>query len=219
MQTGDGESVAPIDSLASRTIEDSGIKGGDELDGDSVAPNQANPSTGNETEDSSRGDRTTAEILNRIFNGMNQQTNGANQDAPASDQFNQSLETFDGIMSEEQQAISNTGVDRANEPNRDEGSADEAGMQSVAVERPEEMIIAGGEMGDDMESQASEQGENSVNDNVLESYARVSSVEGCNDEDIVAQQLCEAATLEEDPFLRAALWREYNQYREIIESQ
>ena len=38
-------------------------------------------------------------------------------------------------------------------------------------------------------------------------------VEGCEDEDIVARQLCELATQEEDPFLRADLWDEYNEYR------
>ena len=40
--------------------------------------------------------------------------------------------------------------------------------------------------------------------------------EGCDDEDKVARQLCEAATEEEDPFLRAALWDEYNEYKNII---
>ena len=43
-----------------------------------------------------------------------------------------------------------------------------------------------------------------------------STVEGCEDEDKVARQLCEAATEEEDPFLRAALWDEYNEYKSII---
>ncbi|HEY8427772.1 MAG TPA: hypothetical protein VIL20_05335, partial [Sandaracinaceae bacterium] len=44
-------------------------------------------------------------------------------------------------------------------------------------------------------------------------------VEGCNDEDKVARQLCEAATKEEDPFLRAALWDEYNEYKKILARQ
>ena len=44
-------------------------------------------------------------------------------------------------------------------------------------------------------------------------------VEGCNDEDKVARQLCEASTEEQDPFLRAALWDEYNEYKKIIARQ
>ena len=44
-------------------------------------------------------------------------------------------------------------------------------------------------------------------------------VEGCEDEDTVARQLCEAATNEEDPFLRGALWDEYNEYKSILARQ
>ena len=44
-------------------------------------------------------------------------------------------------------------------------------------------------------------------------------VEGCEDVDKVARQLCEAATKEEDPFLRAALWDEYNEYKKIVARQ
>ena len=45
------------------------------------------------------------------------------------------------------------------------------------------------------------------------------TVEGCEDDDTVARQLCEAATKEEDPLLRAALWDEYNGYKRILASQ
>jgi hypothetical protein len=45
------------------------------------------------------------------------------------------------------------------------------------------------------------------------------TIEGCEDEDKVARQLCEAATEEKDPFLRAALWNEYNEYRRILARQ
>ena len=45
------------------------------------------------------------------------------------------------------------------------------------------------------------------------------SVEGCEDTDKVARQLCEAATKEEDPLLRAALWDEYNEYKKILARQ
>ena len=44
-------------------------------------------------------------------------------------------------------------------------------------------------------------------------------VEGCNDEDTVARQLCELATEEEDPILRETLWDEYNEYVKIIARQ
>jgi hypothetical protein len=46
--------------------------------------------------------------------------------------------------------------------------------------------------------------------------AAVATVQGCNDQDRVARQLCEAATQENDPFLRAALWDEYNEYKKLI---
>ena len=52
---------------------------------------------------------------------------------------------------------------------------------------------------------------------VAESAA--ASVKGCGDPDKVARQLCEAATQEADPFLRAALWDEYNQYKKILARQ
>jgi hypothetical protein len=44
-------------------------------------------------------------------------------------------------------------------------------------------------------------------------------VKGCGEPDKVARQLCEAATQEKDPFLRAALWDEYNQYKKILARQ
>ena len=47
----------------------------------------------------------------------------------------------------------------------------------------------------------------------------VATVQGCNDSDRVARQLCEAATQENDPFLRAALWDEYNEYKKLITSR
>jgi hypothetical protein len=47
----------------------------------------------------------------------------------------------------------------------------------------------------------------------------VATVQGCNDQDRVARQLCEAATQEDDPFLRAALWDEYNEYKKLITSR
>jgi hypothetical protein len=48
---------------------------------------------------------------------------------------------------------------------------------------------------------------------------QAASVKGCNDTEKVARQLCEAATAEQDPFLRAALWDEYNEYKKILARQ
>ena len=41
-------------------------------------------------------------------------------------------------------------------------------------------------------------------------------VEGCEDTDVVARQLCEAATTERDPALREKLWQEYSDYKRIV---
>ncbi len=44
--------------------------------------------------------------------------------------------------------------------------------------------------------------------------------EGCeDDEKVFTRQLCEAAMKEEDPFLRSALWDEYNGYKKILARQ
>jgi len=168
---------------------------------------------------SSDAEREVAEILGRIFNGVNQQQTARSQGDTVSDQFNRSIDTFDGIMGQEQQATSNTGIDRTNEPAGAGEDSNEGEMSSVVGQESENTVIAGGQMNEGFESQASEQGDDSFGEGILDGYARVSAIEGCDDENIVAQQLCEAATLEEDPFLRAALWREYNLYREILESQ
>ena len=49
--------------------------------------------------------------------------------------------------------------------------------------------------------------------------APTKTVKGCEDTDKVARQLCEAATEEKDPFLRASLWKEYNEYKKILARQ
>ena len=41
-------------------------------------------------------------------------------------------------------------------------------------------------------------------------------VEGCVDRNVVAKQLCEIASQEQDPLLREALWAEYVQYLRLI---
>jgi len=41
--------------------------------------------------------------------------------------------------------------------------------------------------------------------------------EGCEDDDtVLTRQLCEAAMKEDDPFLRSALWDEYDGYKKIL---
>lgn len=44
-------------------------------------------------------------------------------------------------------------------------------------------------------------------------------VAGCTDSNKVLRQLCEAATEEDDPFLRAQMWDEYNEYKKIVARQ
>ncbi|NDH49768.1 MAG: hypothetical protein EBY41_04290 [Proteobacteria bacterium] len=159
-----------------------------------------------------------SEILGRIFGEVGQQgttSNQNNQAGSAQDRFDRSLEEFDGVMGQEQQAMGNSGIQGPS--GGQSGSTD---MDGMAGSQSDEIVIAGGVIGEELETdQGSITESGQGNGDELEGYARVSAVEGCNDQDIVAQQLCEAATLEEDPFLRAALWREYNRYREILETQ
>ena len=42
------------------------------------------------------------------------------------------------------------------------------------------------------------------------------NIKGCDDVDIVARGLCEAATVERDKDLREKLWQEYSDYKKIV---
>ncbi|MBD08017.1 MAG: hypothetical protein CMD70_04775 [Gammaproteobacteria bacterium] len=126
--------------------------------------------------------------------------------------FNQSLEDFDQIMGAEQEQIAAQGIGSA---------ADDVFREAGAV---------GGNVGSG-EIQGQEQGAGATGGNNSQAGAPIFTrsetstnstapqVEGCEDEDTVARQLCEAATNEEDPFLRGALWDEYNEYKSILARQ
>jgi hypothetical protein len=126
----------------------------------------------------------------------------------AEDAFGQSLEEFDAIMGEEQESMARSGVGTA----ADEafGAAGEIGNPMGSTEAQAGSGTQGAENGSETANPTrSNENRSGNNDNT-------ERVEGCNDEDKVARQLCEAATEEEDPFLRAALWDEYNEYKNII---
>ena len=130
----------------------------------------------------------------------------------AEDVFNQSLEEFDSIIGAEREAIASSGIGSA--ADQAFGSASSIGSSSdPSSQIPANSGIPGvGQEGSSESRGASPvigisgNDEDDINN----------TVEGCEDEDKVARQLCEAATEEEDPFLRAALWDEYNQYKNII---
>jgi hypothetical protein len=65
----------------------------------------------------------------------------------------------------------------------------------------------------------SQQAGSTVGDEGVAPEEQAATVKGCNDTEKVARQLCEAATAEQDPFLRAALWDEYNEYKKILARQ
>ena len=90
------------------------------------------------------------------------------------------------------------------------GAAGDLGNPIGSTEMPTGTGTTGGEDGSNTQNTAPVSQSRSRNDDTAE------RVEGCNDEDKVARQLCEAATEEGDPFLRAALWNEYNEYKNII---
>ncbi len=125
--------------------------------------------------------------------------------------FNQSLEDFDQIMGAEQEQMAAQGIGSA---------ADDVFREAGAV---------GGSVGGEMQGQ--EQGAGTTGGNTSQVGAPIFTrsgpttesttpqVDGCEDEDKVARQLCEAATSEEDPFLRGALWNEYNEYKTILARQ
>jgi hypothetical protein len=122
-------------------------------------------------------------------------------------------------MSEEQETIARTGGGAAADRSFDQQGAGgaggivgaPAGDQSGSVSAPEGGGSVAGAGGSDTP------GEQHVFRQDIE--APTKTVEGCEDTDKVARQLCEAATAEKDPFLRSALWDEYNEYKKILARQ
>ena len=133
--------------------------------------------------------------------------------------FNESLEDFDEIMGAEQEAIARGGV----------GSAADEGFGGSGTPGGDGSVLGGGADGGGNATTGGSAGGGGGNDPASQRrpvLARAElpeeappPVEGCEDTDKVARQLCEAATKEEDPLLRAALWDEYNEYKKIVALQ
>ena len=132
--------------------------------------------------------------------------------------FNESLDDFDEIMGAEQEAIARSGVGTAaDEGFGGAGAPDASGASGTGGSADGGGTVpAAGSGGRSGESEAARR--------PVLARARLPEeapppVEGCEDDDKVARQLCEAATKEEDPLLRAALWDEYNEYKKILARQ
>ncbi len=145
-------------------------------------------------------------------------TGAAGRVSQAEGIFNESLEDFDEIMGAEQEAIARGGV----------GSAADEGFGGAGTPGGDGSILGGGADGGGNATTGGSAGGGGGNDPASQRpvLARAElpeeappPVEGCEDTDKVARQLCEAATKEEDPLLRAALWDEYNEYKKIIALQ
>jgi hypothetical protein len=121
------------------------------------------------------------------------------------EEFEESLGDFDRGMSREQDELARAGSGPS-AYSRVSGAADSGGVgaDGGAAGDASGVAAGGGSEGDGV----------AVRDLGPDSEA-LATVEGCNDQDRVARQLCEAATKEDDPFLRAALWDEYNEYRKL----
>jgi hypothetical protein len=138
----------------------------------------------------------------------------------AEDAFDRSLGDFDGAMKREQERIASAGgaAADAEEVLRQAGGAGGGGGAGGAGGEGEAGSAGGGassaSSGEGGDQQA---GDSEVGQGGPEEPAAVT--EGCSDQDKVARQLCEAATKEADPFLKAALWDEYNEYRKILSRQ
>jgi hypothetical protein len=118
------------------------------------------------------------------------------------EEFDRSLGDFDRDMEQERERVAREGGGPA---------------ADSAVGRPADAGsgIGQAEVGGDGNSDGGPAGAQ-VRELGPDDAAAVATVQGCNDADRVARQLCEAATKEEDPFLRAALWDEYNEYKKLL---
>ncbi len=121
----------------------------------------------------------------------------------AEDEFDRALGDFDSVIAEEQGAIARTVGGSA----ADEVLSDAAGTEGSGV------------AGDPLDTDPRQEGGMNREPSGAPRERTVQQVEGCDDSDTVARQLCEAATQEQDPFLRAALWDEYTAYKSILGRQ
>jgi hypothetical protein len=122
--------------------------------------------------------------------------------------FERALEEFDQQMSQEQEAIARTGVGSA----ADRAFEGAGGNTDEVFGLPDQGGAVGANGGTQPPGTAPPMPGGGNDEPAI-------NVEGCEDSDKVARQLCEAATDEKDPFLRAALWNEYNEYRKILARQ
>ena len=136
------------------------------------------------------------------------------------DAFDRSLEDFDAILGAEQEVLARTGTGTA----ADEVFTEAAGVGAIGgidglargAGAQQDGEPTGGSVGATASSGARTADRRPPD--FVEDEPAV-AVEGCNDEDTVARQLCELATDEEDPVLREQLWEEYNEYLKIVARQ
>jgi hypothetical protein len=132
------------------------------------------------------------------------------------EEIDRSLEEFDELLGQEQEALARSGGTTA---------ADEALGRAGGAGLPEAEAGDGDETADTGQTGGNVAGARGASCEVRErNFAGgvdepAAAVEGCEDDDRVARQLCEAATEERDPFLRAALWDEYEEYLKIVARQ
>lgn len=149
-----------------------------------------------------------------VFGGSAQAGAGSGD----SEEFDRSLGDFDAIMGAEQEAIARAGVGTA----ADEVFREAGGLTGAAGvpggERQGSPTETGGQVGSS-QGGGQQTGAGPTRFGTPPPPDDPEPIEGCEDEDKVARQLCEAATEEKDPFLRAALWDEYNEYKKIVARQ
>jgi hypothetical protein len=118
------------------------------------------------------------------------------------DAFGDSLEDFDEQLGREQEALARSGGGAA----ADETLEEAAGTDGSA---------RGGGPGNQTSGAQGDIPDPRIDPNAT----GAPSIEGCDDSDVTARQLCEYASLEEDPFLKADLWEEYNEYVRILQGR
>jgi hypothetical protein len=211
-QRSSGSDSAEGESDPEATADDSSGKGGE---GERSA--QAGRS-GSNAGSAGAGERASGDVPGGPASGTARNgaggESGAPEDNPFGDgtrgqggdeAFDRSLGDFDSVITREQDAIAHAGgvaadesLSRADQPD----SASEQSTGSGVGGVPDDAVTGerDGRPSSPVEAVADEP---------------ITPIEGCADGDKVARQLCEAARLEADPFLRSALWDEYNERKRI----
>jgi hypothetical protein len=182
-----------------------------------------------------QGERT-AEAGNPGGGGSGDETGSGDASqagAGAEGEFDRSLGDFDQIMKSEQDKIARTGggtaADRIFKQAGQNGGGADGGDEAGGNGGANGSVAQAGGEGEQQQQGGSAGGSSGAQEGGAGAKAdvptdagpeqTVASVQGCSDQDKVARQLCEAATKEKDPFLRASLWDEYNQYKKILAKQ